>query len=273
MNFRKIAGDIKSLKIQGATNVAIWAVRAYMLSFSNSSYRKLISLRPTEPFLRNALKFVRKNPNKNSKIFFKKIKTDMEKISKYGAAKVQKNSIVFTHCHATTVINILKEARKKKNFVVHNTETRPRYQGRRTAIELAKNKIHVEHYVDSAGRVALKKANLMLIGADAITSEGKVVNKIGSEMFCEIAKKRNIPVYVCTHSWKFDVDTIKGFEEKIEQRSKQEVWDIDKPYINVRNPAFEFINPELITGVICEFGTYNVKGFIREVKKRYPELF
>jgi ribose 1,5-bisphosphate isomerase len=274
MGFGEIVRGIKSLKIQGATNVAVWAVRAYMLKLTNPSYKKLISLRPTEPFLRNALKFVKANPKKNSRLFFNKINKDLKKITELGANKIQNNYIIFTHCHANTVVNILKEAkRRKKHFTVHNTETRPRFQGRRTALELARNKIHVEHYIDSAGRLALKKADIMLIGADAITSEGKIINKIGSEMFCEIAKKRGIPVYVCTHSWKFDPDTVKGFEEKIEERKKKEVWDVENKYISVKNPCFEFINPGLITGIISEMGVYNVNSFIREIKKRYPEIF
>ncbi|MDD5254349.1 MAG: translation initiation factor eIF-2B [Candidatus Nanoarchaeia archaeon] len=274
MGFGEIVRGIRSLKIQGATNVAVWAVKAYLMKMTNSSYRKLISLRPTEPFLRNALKFVKKNPKKNPKIFFKKIKDDMDKIARFGANKIQNNSIVFTHCHASTVIDILKEAkRRKKHFIVHNTETRPSLQGRKTALELAKNNINVEYYIDSAGRVALKKADIFLFGADAITSDGRIVNKIGTEMFCELAKKRGIPVYCCTHSWKFDVETIRGFEEKIEQRNSKEVWDIKNNHIRVKNPSFEFIDPGLVTGIISELGVYNVDNFLQEVRKKYPELF
>ena len=65
-----------------------------------------------------------------------------------------------------------------------------------------------------------------------------VINKIGSEMFCEAAKSKEIPVYICTDSWKFDVATIFGFDEIIEKRHETEVWS-DKPKnIKISNYAF-----------------------------------
>ena len=60
MSFRQIAMDIKALKIQGASNVARAGLKAYSLKPSKSSIRKLLSLRPTEPMLRNVLYYAEK---------------------------------------------------------------------------------------------------------------------------------------------------------------------------------------------------------------------
>jgi len=193
-----------------------------------------------------------------------------KRIIEIGSKKIKKGMVVFTHCHSSTVTAILIEARKQgKRFVVHNTETRPRFQGRKTAKELSDACIKVRHYVDSAARLALKKADIMLIGADAITAEGRVINKIGSELFAEVANRYDVPVYVCTNSWKLDPETVFGFTEEIEERAAAEVWEKPPKNVTVDNHAFEIIKPDLITGVITELGIYEPVILIEEIKRSY----
>lgn len=270
MSFNKICKDIKSLKIQGAENVAKAGIKALRIKSDSKSIKKLISLRPTEPALRNTIDFIKADPKRLGKLALQHFKESNELISSYGARLIKKNSIVFTHCHSGTVIKIFKKAKKTKNFQVYNTETRPRFQGRTTAKDLLKLRIPVTHFVDSAGRIAIKECDALFFGADAVTSEGKVVNKIGTEMFCEIANKYDIPVYFCTNSWKFDPDTIKGFQERIEERPRDEVWPKAPRKLKIKNYAFEFIKPNLITAIISELGVYKPQAFIEEVKKNYP---
>jgi len=270
MSFNKICKDIKSLKIQGATNVAKAGIKALRIKNDKKAIKKLLSLRPTEPALRNTIKFVKEDPKKLGKEALNHFKESRKKIVQYGSKLIKKNSIVFTHCHSGTVIDIFQGARKKRKFEVYNTETRPLFQGRTTAKEILKLKIPVTHFVDSAGRIAIKECDIVLMGVDAITSDGKVVNKIGTEMFCEIAYRLNIPIYFCTNSWKFDPATIYGFQERIEERAPKEVWKDAPRKLKIKNYAFEFIRPELVTAIISELGVYKPETFVTEVKKTYP---
>lgn len=298
MNFETIVKDIKSLKIQGATNVAksaALAIKSIAGEYSGqdrhtllNSLRKardiLIKVRPTEPALRAVLKYILYNIEAEEDIAEEVVrragetdehfKKSQEKIAVMGAKKISSGMVIFTHCHSSTVIDILKYAKSEgKNFTVHNTETRPMFQGRITAQELARAGIPVLHFVDSAARYALKRADIMLIGADAIASEGKVINKIGSEMFAEIASKYEIPVYSCTDSWKFDPKTVFGYEEELEKRTGAEVWPNPPRNVKVSNIAFEKISPDLITGIISEIGIYKPIIFVEEVKRHYPWMF
>ena len=178
--------------------------------------------------------------------------------------------VIYTHCHSSTVTQILTEANKLgKDFEVHNTETRPLFQRRTTAKELAKSGIKVTHYLDSAARLALKKSDMMMIGCDAITTD-KVINKIGSELISERAYKYEIPLYVCTHSWKFDPLSVKGYEEAIEQRHALEVWKNTPKNVIIDNHAFEQIDPTLCTGIISELGVFKHSAFIEEVQRTFP---
>tara|TARA_Y100000034_G_scaffold14075_1_gene14712 strand:+ start:21144 stop:22058 length:915 start_codon:yes stop_codon:yes gene_type:complete len=299
-NFKKIVKDISSLKIQGAENVAKMGSKAIYVIVKdykhknskelwndlNKAKKLLFNARATEPGLRNAVNYILHNlhhedVNTMKHDLHERLKTVQEhfkkskdKIIKVGARMIKNGMIVFTHCHSSTVTRILIEAKKQgKKFEVYNTETRPLFQGRITAKELASHGIKVTHFVDSGGRLALKESDLMLIGCDAITSTGKVINKIGSEMFAEIAIKYHTPVYVCTNSWKFDPQTIFGYETEIEKRYYKEVWPNKPKNVKILNYAFEKINPELITGIISELGIYNCDTFIHEVQDTYPFMF
>ncbi|MFA5175649.1 MAG: translation initiation factor eIF-2B [Candidatus Nanoarchaeia archaeon] len=273
MNFEQTCKAIKEVKIQGAENVAIATIKAYHMNPTNSAIRKLVSLRPTEPCLRNALNFVKKDTKNISKalVHFEKSK---ELIAEYGSRLIKDNSILFTHCHSGTVINVFKKAKQeKKKFVVRNTETRPLFQGRITSLDLLKLKIPNTQFIDSAMRQAIKKCDAVFLGADAIDSSGKIYNKIGSELVCETAERFGVPVYICTNSWKFDPESIYGAEEKIELRSREEVWPKAPKQITIMNPAFEKINPNLITAIISELGVYKPESFIYEVQRAYPWMF
>ena len=298
MDFQTIVEDIKNLKIQGAQNVAKAGVKALQIvahdirnktkvtQIHDLSKTKqiLFNTRPTEPGMRNALNYVLNNIETTDDIYTEIVKRTKEvnqhfdivkkKIAQIGSKKIKNGMIVFTHCHSSAVVEILKQAKsQRKRFTVHNTETRPRFQGRLTAQELSRAGIPVVHYVDSAARLALKKADIMLLGADAITAEGKVINKIGSELMAEVAEKWDVSLYICADSWKFDPKSVFGYEEEIEKRKPAEVWPTAPKGVSINNFAFEKINPDLITGVISELGVYTPTIFVEEVKRAYPWMF
>ena len=131
----------------------------------------------------------------------------------------------------------------------------------------------MKHYCDSAARLALKKADLVLFGADAIQSDGKIINKIGSELFLEIAHKYDIPCFCCAVSWKFDPMTVYGVDEPIENRRREEVWDAAPKNVTIMNPAFEVVDPGLVTGVISELGVFRPEVFVDQVRRTQPWLF
>ena len=271
--FDTICRKTKNVEIQGAENVAKAAVKALMLKNDKKSIEKLISLRATEPALRNAIHFIMKDPKKLGSLALAHFNMSAKKIAEYGAKKIENDMTVFTHCHSSGVMAVLKEARKQgKKFQVYCTETRPLLQGRKTAKELAGLKIPVTMFVDSGARIALKDSDLFLFGADAITSEGKVINKIGTEMFAEVADKYDTDTYCCTDSWKYDPMTVFGYKEPIERRDPKEVWDKSPRGVKIVNLAFERVHPEVITAIISELGVHPPTVFIQEVRRVYPWL-
>ncbi len=289
--FSKTLADIRSLKIQGAENVARSAVLAfehYALGLKTKSRadflkkiriakEKVFSTRPTEPLMRSSINFIIKNSRPGSvdemKREIKKSSKDVldhfdlaqKKIADIGSKLIRNGTVVSTHCHSSTVVSVLKKAKSQgKKFKVNVTETRPLYQGRITAKDLSKAKIPVDLCVDSAECFELKESSIVLIGADAITKR-HVYNKIGTEAFLIMAKKYKIPVYVCTDSWKFDPEHM---HEKIEFRKAEEVWKKPPKGVKIENPAFDEIEPELIKAIVSEIGVLSFNEFLRKKAKK-----
>jgi ribose 1,5-bisphosphate isomerase len=261
--FKQICKNIKTVKIQGARNIAKAALYAYSLIPTKRAKKKLLSLRPTEPMLVSVLNRMEKEPYKK---ILQHFDDAQEKINQHAIKLIKNNSVIFTHCHSTNVVQALIYAKKKgKKFQVYLTETRPLFQGRKTARELKKVGIKVTTFIDSAAAIALerkqktRKTDLVFFGADAILNSG-VINKVGSGMFADIARQNNIPVYIIADSWKYTRSV------KIEERNFHEVWKKRPKNIKVRNPAFEKIERKQIKAVVSELGTLTYNQFLRKVK-------
>ncbi|MFX0071919.1 MAG: translation initiation factor eIF-2B [Candidatus Hermodarchaeota archaeon] len=304
----KDAERIRSLEIQGATNVALSAIdflsnyakRLECLDISNcieklyDAKEILINTRSTEPAMKNGLKYIMSALEKEKedccvedvpKIiedhknkYHKMLLDSKKKIAEIGARRIpdaDKKFIVMTHCHSSLVVAILKEAKKQgKNFRVINTETQPRLQGRKTAKKLLKAGLEVIHVVDSAMRWAIKhyQVDLIIIGADSITSEGTVLNKIGSRLLALVAHEENIPFYVASPLLKYNPETNLGSLEKIEMRDSNEIWDNAPEGIQIINPAFETIRRRYIDGLITEAGIFASSHVPNYFAKLYPEM-
>jgi len=264
--FEKILEDIREVKIQGARNVAKAALIAYELFPTKRSKKKLSQVRPTEPMLQNVLDKFGKIPTEEILNHFEK---SQEAINRNVLKLVKKNDLIFTHCHSSTVVNaLIYSDAKGKNLEVYNTETRPLFQGKKTARDLKKAGIKTTMFVDSAAGVALsgeqgaRKPDKVFLGADALTKKG-IINKIGSETICKLAKENKISVYVLADSWKFSKRKIK-----MEQRPAKEIWASEKRSANleIRNPSFEFVPKKYLTGIVTELGTMDYGKFLKSRK-------
>ncbi|MEM3400155.1 MAG: S-methyl-5-thioribose-1-phosphate isomerase [Candidatus Micrarchaeia archaeon] len=301
---KKTCEDIKSLKIQGAREIAKAAVRAIVeqAEFSDAKTNQefiahlieaadaLAATRPTEPLLRNAmrdaLRFmfaqIKKSKTDDVATLKKKIKQEAsryeetmrknkEKISEYGAKLLPKKCTLLLHCHSTTVVAIVKRADEMgKDIRVICTETRPRFQGRMTALELRDAGFDVTLIVDSAVKAFMKEIDFVLVGADAITSTGELVNKIGTYGIATLAYYEDIPFYSAAETHKFDPLTLWGNAEEIEERDPSEVAD-PKEFrgIKIRNPAFDVTPAKYIRGYITEIGIIPAQGMLNAVIDKF----
>ncbi len=297
------ADRIKRIEVQGARNVAIAAIKAITEGAKQSKTKQkdlflkelldaksvLFASRETEPLMRNAIRYVIYAVEKSdetsvnelvelvsqvSGTFLESLEKSKEKIALVGSKRVTDGSKVLTHCHSSTVTNMLQRAKQEgKTFEIVCTESRPVFQGRITAREMLDAGIETTMIVDSAVRYFMNEVDLVVVGADAITSEGNVINKIGTSMVALAAKEARTPFYVVCELLKFDPATIRGDYETIEERSPTEVWKEAPSGLNIRNPAFDVTRREFIHGIICEEGVVSPDSISELISRKYPWIF
>jgi len=263
----RTAREIRDLKIQGASAIAEAALLALASDLSRDPAadrealrRILVEARPNEPMLRSLLgRFLSESADLEgdalldaARALRDRIEAEEKALHAAGAELVGDGDKVFTHCHSSSAVGILLHAwRSGKRFRVHTTETRPRFQGRITARELAAEGIPVVHSVDSAAKLALDGASLFLFGADAVRSTGFLLNKVGTGIFCVIAGHYGVPTYCATHTLKVVRDES---EDVVEERAAEEVWEDPPGGVTIRNPAFDRVNLKYVTGFVTERG-------------------
>jgi len=284
----QLCSDISELHIQGARNVAKAAVEALGIAVKQSKAKtreelindilvtsdRIAGLRATEPMLDNLLRFftqelqkertptdIKKRHLNLSKKFFSEMDANMEAIVGYGANLIREDSTVLTHCHSSTVEKMLVRAHDIKRIKVICTETRPLYQGRITAKNLSRQGLDVTMITDSAVASMMKNVDLAIVGADVITAQGQLINKIGTSMIAAISYAYQTPLYSAAELWKFDPITKMGVARKIEERDSNElIIDVKKKEaiefkkIKILNPAFDVTEAKYINSFITEKG-------------------
>ena len=291
------ARKIKNLEIQGATSIAVMAVKALrddLLTTDSQTtaqrvlvkgVRKLVETRETEPMMRNGLRYLQKNVS-GKWTSFEKFTAQVEKASgevlefydnamknivEIGSRRIRDGDTIFTHCHSSAVTKtLLKAYESGKRFRVIQTETRPKYQGRITARKLVEVGIDTTMIVDSASRHFMKEIDFVLVGSDAVTSEGNIINKIGTSQVALAAHEARIPFYVLSTLLKFDPVTIHGEFEAIEERSAKEIWDAPPENLKIRNPAFDVTRRDYVHGIITEEGIISPHSILEAVQRHYP---
>ena len=185
-----------------------------------------------------------------------------------GSDIVPKDATLMTICNSTAAIMVIKESHLAKRVKrVFSLETRPRRQGLITVSELAKASVPVTLTIDNAARYFLPEVDIVLTGADSVLADGRVANKIGTAQLASMAKELGIPIYTCAETYKFHPGTLKGEELFIEERSPDEVWMGEAiPRVDVRNPAFDIVAPDNITGIITEKGVIEPSSVIDDAK-------
>ncbi|RLE66449.1 MAG: ribose 1,5-bisphosphate isomerase [Thermoprotei archaeon] len=304
-----IANDIRDMKIRGAGRIARSAANALKIAaelyegsekaeeFVNYMERigsLLKSTRPTAVSLPNAVSYVlsrmrscverggdfmevKASTIKAAREFIESSINAVKLIGLIGSRILRNGDVVLTHCNSSAALSVLKHAKVQgKNIRVIATETRPRFQGYITYKALLNMGIKATLIPDSAVRFFMKDVDRVIVGADTVTANGAVVNKVGTSLIALAAHEARVRVFVAAESYKFSPATVLGELITIEERSPLEV--VSKEYlasvkrVNVRNPAFDVTPPEYIDAIITEKGVIPAKAAILVLTEEYGRL-
>lgn len=291
--------SIKTMAIRGAPAIGIAGAMGVALSakkirtnnpkvFKEETLKvcyHIVQTRPTAVNLFWAIKRMEKIIG-NSSLSIKEAKIKLEeealkiykedieinrRIGEIGKNLIKNGSGVLTHCNAGalatagygTALGVIYTAwNEGKKFHVYVDETRPMLQGARlTAWELSQAKIPFTVLTDNMSGWLMKngKINLIMVGADRISANGDVANKIGTYSLAVLGNYHRIPFYVVAPTSTIDLQIESGDRIPIEERPPKEVTHFGSRRIvprgiRVFNPAFDITPHGLIDAIITEMG-------------------
>lgn len=192
-------------------------------------------------------------------------------MGQYGAELIADGATVLTHCNAgalattgigTALAPIYLAAQAGKSVHVFVDETRPVLQGARlTAWELQQEGIPLTLITDNMAGYFMRQGKIqaVFVGADRITANGDVANKIGTYSLAVLAHAHHIPFYVVAPCSSIDLELPSGEHIPIEQRMSEEVTTmhgipVAPSGVNVANPAFDVTPHPYVTAIITEKG-------------------
>jgi len=209
-------------------------------------------------------------------------------IGEAGQSLIPDGAGVLTHCNAGalataeygTALAVMYAAHQRgRPFRVYADETRPLLQGSRlTAWELDRAGIDTTVICDNMAGLLMRqgRVDLVITGADRITANGDVANKIGTYSLAVLARAHEIPFYVAAPSSTFDLSLPDGSGIPIEERDPQEIrrgFGRQTAPANVPCycPAFDVTPADYIHAIVTEQGVIapvNTETIAATLKKR-----
>jgi methylthioribose-1-phosphate isomerase len=194
-----------------------------------------------------------------------------ESLGRTGASLMRDGDRVLTHCntgalatagHGTALGVVRSAVAEGKKLSVWVDETRPYLQGARlTAFELKEAKIpHTLICDNTAGfLMARGQVDVVIVGADRITAQGDVANKIGTYSLAVLAYEHKIPFYVAAPVSTVDMSLERGEDIPIEERPSEEVTKVAGKEMAPKGTkalhlGFDVTPHRLISAIITEHG-------------------
>ncbi|MEN3043626.1 MAG: S-methyl-5-thioribose-1-phosphate isomerase [Candidatus Hydrothermales bacterium] len=249
-----------------------YKMKESLLLLRKTPYNLNYTLSILERLIKNGAGY--KDLEKEVENIFEQEKIRCERIGKNGFKifKEKQYKKILTHCNtgklATggigTALGVIYKS-KKIIEMVYVTETRPYFQGARlTSYELFKLNIPFKIILDGEASFLMQKGEVdaIIVGADRITQDGYLANKVGTLSLAISAKEFGIPFYVASPVSTIDFNT-KGIENiQIEERRGDEVkgWGKTKWVLenfDVIYYSFDLTPPYLIKNIITDYGNFN----------------
>ncbi|MDD5060512.1 MAG: S-methyl-5-thioribose-1-phosphate isomerase [Candidatus Omnitrophica bacterium] len=186
--------------------------------------------------------------------FLEMLKAKRIEQAKETANLLKNGDVILTHCNISGLMPLIAEFAKEqgKKISFYATETRPYLQGSRlTAWELMRSGFDVTIITDNMVAYLLSQGQVtkVIVGADHLTLNGDIANKIGTYQIAVVARYFKIPFYViCPPASRLK----NGSQIKIEIRPDSEL----KIYqglllapkeVKAYYPAFDVTPAKLIT--------------------------
>ena len=292
--YEKIVKDIAHFNITGAEKITYWGVSAFLYKKREldskvqfiSTYlvhlskikSELFSLRENEFSLHNALHYifdkkryakaqslaeVQKDVEQRIEHIFKHLEDALFKVSHIAEKKIKDSFVILTFGHSSFVVDVCNHCYGKKKFSVIVLEGGPEKKGIDFINELHK-KIPVTYLSDTSVFDAIKKADIILLGATAINHSGDIVTQHGSKTIAVVAKELGVPIYIVTDSLKYAKEVIHK-----EDKPSEELWINPPKNVTIFNSSVSILSKNDVSYIISEKGILKPLDFIKAAKNSF----
>lgn len=208
-------------------------------------------------------------------------------VASSARTQIKPNSVVLTYANSSLVSKTLLQAHEDGiPFRVIVADSRPLFEGKNLARTLMRAGLEVEYTPLSGIAHAVKDANLVLLGAHSMLSNGRLQSRVGTASVAMHAHQADVPVIVLCESVKFtgkvaldsivlnevapseelllpqpanDASQQASADEKDEDSSASKVKSLgdwrEIKNLQILNLMYDITPAEYIRMVICEYGS------------------
>ncbi|KAF2736064.1 nagb/rpia/CoA transferase-like protein [Polyplosphaeria fusca] len=125
-------------------------------------------------------------------------------IAETAVKKIEPGDVILTYASSSIVEQSLLRAHQNGvDFSVIVVDSKPLFEGKRLARNLAKHGLRVRYFLISGSAHAVKDATKVFLGAHAMMSNGRLYSRVGTALVSMLASSMSIPVIVLCESVKF----------------------------------------------------------------------
>ncbi|KAL6056085.1 GCD complex subunit gcd7 [Balamuthia mandrillaris] len=188
---------------------------------------------------------------------------------------IHANEVIMTFGLSRTVEEFLKAAARKRKFEIIVAESAPSFTGQETAASMSKVGIETTLIPDSAIFAMMARVNKVIVGTHAVLANGGLIALSGTHALALAAKHHEVPFVVTVGLYKlsplyptYDQDSFNQLNPPSSiLKFEEAVGEIE--HVDVENPAFDYVPPELVSLFITNIGGHNPSYIYRLLAEYY----
>jgi len=218
---------------------------------------------------------------RRAEAFVEELQTSRERLAKFGCKFVRGSSVVLLHGFSRSAIAVLQAA-GRNDFEVLATEADG--AGERMKEELEQLGIPCTVIRDASVGFFMEKVDCVLVGAEGLTENGGLVNRIGTFPLALVARSYQKPFYIAAESCKFSrvVPLAQGDLQRLALDEVEDMKTGNRPgsasmvsephadrFAEAASIVSDFTPPHLITLIFTDLGVLSPQAISDELIKLY----
>lgn len=236
--------------------------------------RALVLARPMMAVIENAMALAWErcqatgDPVKGAAEAIERLETAPDGMAASARGVIPRDTLI-TLTYSSAVIEVLNRLRPRRVIV---SESRPLYEGQRTARALAGQGISLTLITEAQMALFVREAEAVVVGADSVQADGSLVNKVGTHLLALAARAEKVPLYVLAETLKVAAPS-QPQRFTVEEGKRHEVTRMR--WLEVRNVYFEVTPARLVTAYVTEEGVRKpseMRRYASEAERRWRAL-